>query len=61
MVILEKVLQVLWLAALVLLFPLAVVLSLVLAMAPLTFLVLGLLVWRATVLVQRAQARMGLG
>jgi hypothetical protein len=54
---LEKALQVLWLVLLVLMFPLDVVVALVLAAAPATFLVLGLLVWSAVRLVQRAQAQ----
>jgi hypothetical protein len=54
---LEKALRVLWLVLLVLMFPLAVAVALVLAAAPATVLVLGLLVWRAAVLVQRAQAQ----
>jgi hypothetical protein len=57
MVILEKALQVLWLAVLVILFPVAVVVALVLAAAPATFLVLGLLVASAVRLVQRARAQ----
>jgi hypothetical protein len=52
--VLEKVLQVLWLALLVVLIPLAVVWAILLAMAPATVLVLGLLGLAAYRTVQRA-------